>query len=99
MNIGSVSITSMAIMTQTMSSLRNAWYSVSSYNNRFTDQVLRLKSMYADLDVQNNYDQGTMPYPAEKKNALQGMSISLRYVCPSTPVLAYANRLTSVRSA
>ncbi|KIM76348.1 hypothetical protein PILCRDRAFT_826332 [Piloderma croceum F 1598] len=78
------SVSSMAILQQTSSSLRWTFYSIISGSKELPRQLELIKSTYDALKVDNQIGDGSGPYPQEDcKN--DGMSIDVRDVSFSYP--------------
>jgi hypothetical protein len=72
------SASSMAILQQTSTSLRWTFYSIISGSKELPRQLELIKSTYDALEVNNQINDGSRPYPQEDcKN--DGMSVDVRY--------------------
>jgi hypothetical protein len=72
------SVSSMAILQQTSSSLRQTFYQILDSSRETPRQLELIRSTYDALKVNNQVSDGTRPYPGED-NKNNGMALDIRY--------------------
>jgi len=83
------SVSSMAILQQTSSSLRWTFSKILGYSKKAPKNLDLIKSTYDALKIDNQVSDGTNPYPSEDyKN--NGMSLDVRYVYKSPTLVCFS---------
>lgn len=78
-----MSVTSLAMLQQTASSLRDIFDRISQKKSSLYENLHHIESLYNGQKVKNTTPDGRLPYPPpEEKEAAtkKGMAISVRYV-------------------
>lgn len=72
-------VTSIAILQQSASTLRWSLESVLDSTDSFQRQLTDIKNLYEVSDVVNKISDGTLPYPSSSDKKQTGMAFELRY--------------------
>lgn len=78
------SISSMAILQQTSSSLRWSFYQLLHTSKEAPKHLRTIKNTYDSLKIDNVVSDGTNPYPNEDLSS-HGMSLDVRYATTFLP--------------
>ena len=83
MNPGIISISALAMMQQTASSVRETFSRITDQKSSLHENLHHIEALYDGLKIKNTTSDGLLPYPPfeEKDNTtMKGMAISVRYV-------------------
>ena len=73
------SLASIAILQQTSNNLQRSFTHLLYESKLFASTVNEIRKLYDSLEVQNEIDEGMLPYPNANADG-EGMAIEVRYV-------------------
>lgn len=75
-----LSLATLQLVNSAMSSLTQTAYVLGSNIDHISDQVERIRSFYAILDLQNKVLDGSIPFPENQRDLEMGISVEFRNV-------------------
>ncbi|KAJ3547937.1 hypothetical protein NMY22_g1463 [Coprinellus aureogranulatus] len=87
-------LATLQLVNSTMASLTQTAYVLGSNIDHISDQVERIRSFYAILDLQNKIQDGIIPFPENQRDIAMGISVEFRNVS-----FRYDQILVDVRKA
>lgn len=96
LNPSKFSISSIAILQQTATSMRWTSDSVVRESNQLARYLNHIRNIYRSLEVDNRIDDGISPYPSIGEKLHKGMSLEARWVCFVSELLTFPYHLSFI---